>query len=174
MGGSLKGRNLLSFKGEKIRPTLDSVRESLFNIIQFNIENKSFLDLFSGTGAVGIEALSRGASEVLFNDLDRESVALTKENLKKCKIENAVVKNCDAEYLIESLNKKFDYVFIDAPYKSLSGLNALKKAHLILNEDGIVIFENEQPFNEDLENLYILKEKKYGRVYLTFFKLKEN
>ena len=83
VGGKYKGRVLAEFKGQDIRPTADMVRESLFNILQFKIFSASFLDLFSGTGAMGIEALSRGAKKVHFNDADKKSIAVLKQNLSK-------------------------------------------------------------------------------------------
>ena len=81
VGGIFKGRTLLGFDGDKIRPTSDKARESLFNILQYKVQDCTFLDLFCGTGAMGIEALSRGAVKVYFNDLSRESFSLTKNNL---------------------------------------------------------------------------------------------
>ena len=83
VGGKYRSRVLTSFAGEDVRPTSDMVRESLFNILQGKIAGKTFLDLFCGTGAVGIEALSRGANKVTFNDLSKDSIALTKKNLEK-------------------------------------------------------------------------------------------
>ena len=79
VGGIYKGRTLLEFKGQEIRPTSDMVRESLFNILQFKIVDKSFLDVFAGTGAVGIEAISRGAKKALLNDYSKDSLAIIKK-----------------------------------------------------------------------------------------------
>ncbi|MBR2870565.1 MAG: 16S rRNA (guanine(966)-N(2))-methyltransferase RsmD [Clostridia bacterium] len=170
VGGIYKGRTLLEFKGQAVRPTSDMARESLFNILQFKIAGKTFLDLFCGTGAVGIEALSRGAKGVVFNDLSRESVNLTRQNLIKIgSPENAVVYNRNAQDFHLFTNEKFDFIFIDAPYKSDAGLLALSTAHLMLNDGGTVIYENEVPFNQTVDGLEKVDERRYGRAHLTFF-----
>lgn len=169
VGGIYKGRTLLEFKGNEVRPTSDMARESLFNILQFKISDKSFLDLFCGTGAVGIEAKSRGAKRVVLNDNSKESVRLAKSNLQKLGITDIEVKNCDATLFIKSTSEKFDYIFIDAPYKSEDGLNALNFCSTALNSDGTVIYENEQPFNLEVQGLIKTDERRYGRAYLTFF-----
>ena len=170
VGGLYKGRTLLEFKGQEVRPTSDMVRESLFNILQFKISGKSFLDLFCGTGAVGIEALSRGAREVTFNDLSKESLALTKRNLEKLSISDKVeLFNRKGEDFHLYTNKLFDYIFIDAPYKDQAGINALKSAHKLLNENGVVIYENEKSVDQDVEGLIKFDQRKYGRAILTFY-----
>lgn len=170
VGGKYKGRTLCPFDGEKIRPTADKVRESLFNILQFEIFGKSFLDLFCGTGAMGIEALSRGASKVVFNDASRESLALLKKNLAKVKVEDEyAVKNLDAVTLLNSSAEKFDLIFIDPPYKSELGVKCLNVAVKALNDGGTIIFEDEKSFDGSLSGLKLKDRRKYGRVHLTFF-----
>ena len=112
VGGIFKGRTLLSFDGDKIRPTSDKARESLFNILQFKTPDCIFLDLFCGTGAMGIEALSRGALKVDFNDLSRESVLLTKKNLEKIKaIDGYSITNLDAITFLKTTRTKYDVIF---------------------------------------------------------------
>ena len=173
VGGIYKGRTLLEFKGQDVRPTSDMARESLFNILQFKIAGKTFLDLFCGTGAVGIEALSRGAKKVVFNDLSRESVSLTKKNLEKIgNPQNTVVYNRSGQDFHLATSEKFDFVFIDAPYKLQVGLDALSNAHLLVNDGGMVIYENEVPFSKSLPFLEKVDERRYGRAYMTFFKKK--
>jgi pantetheine-phosphate adenylyltransferase len=143
----------------------------LFNILQFKIAGKTFLDLFCGTGAVGIEALSRGAKKVVFNDLSRESVSLTKKNLEKIgNPQNTVVYNRSGQDFHLATSEKFDFVFIDAPYKLQVGLDALSNAHLLVNDGGMVIYENEVPFSKSLPFLEKVDERRYGRAYMTFFK----
>ncbi len=171
VGGKFKSRVLLEFKGQDIRPTADKVRESLFNILQNRIYGATFLDLFCGTGAMGIEAISRGAKFVLFNDKSRESLALTKKNIEKLQInEGYKTTNFDATTCLLGVGDKFDIIYIDPPYKSDFGEKALDKASVALKEDGVVIYENEKPFDREVENLQKIDERKYGRVYLTFFK----
>ncbi len=171
VGGIYKGRTLLEFKGQEVRPTSDMVRESLFNILQFKIAGKTFLDLFCGTGAVGIEALSRGASEVAFNDLSKESLSITQKNLEKLSIfEKVKVFNRRGEDFHLYTKDLYDYVFIDAPYKDEVGLKALKNSVNLLSTDGVVIYENEKPVTEDIDGLEKIQERKYGRAILTFYK----
>ncbi len=171
VGGIYKGRVLEEFKGYEIRPTSDMVRESLFNILRDRIYGTYFLDLFCGTGAVGIEALSRGAEKVVFNDLSRESVALTKRNIEKLKIENGfTVRQGDALIFLENSSENFDIIFIDAPYKDEVGIKAIELAKNRLSDGGIIIYENDMPFTAEIEGLNVYDKRKYGRAHLTFFK----
>lgn len=170
VSGIYKGRTLLEFKGNAIRPTSDMVRESLFNIIQFKIADKDFLDLFCGTGAVGIEAMSRGARHVTFNDFSRESIALVKKNLEKIGATAGFdVTSRDGAEFYKYSNQKYHFVFIDPPYASDLGERTLKTVSEILTDDGVAIFENEKPFTATIEGLKKVDERKYGRVFLTFF-----
>ena len=174
VGGKYKGRTLLQFDGEDIRPTSDKVRESLFNIIQFKIYGKSFLDLFCGTGAMGIEALSRGAAEVVFNDYSKKSLLLLKKNLEKVKVDGGYsVINYDAVSFLNGNKKAFDFIYVDPPYKSDLGIKCLNAISNSLNVGGAVIFEDEIPFMDKIDGLKITDSRKYGRVHLTFFE-KEN
>lgn len=170
VGGKLKGRTLASFSGKEVRPTSDQTRESLFNILQFKIADKSFLDLFCGTGAVGIEAYSRGARRVVLNDASKESVKLAKSNLVKLGVGEIEVFNYDALRFLETATEKFDYVFIDAPYALGVGERAVQKAADVLAPLGEIIYEHEKPLTGSFDGLVISDERKYGRARLTFFK----
>ena len=171
VGGIYKGRVLNTFRGNEVRPTADMVRESLFNILQFNIAGKVFLDLFCGTGAVGIEALSRGAEKVVFNDLNKSSISLTKSNLSKLNItEKVQVVNQNALTYLVNTTEKFDIVYLDPPYKEGVYLQAIELAKGVLKEGGLIIVEDEKPFNEQIKGLEIVDKRKYGRVHLTFLK----
>lgn len=173
VGGKYKSRVLLEFKGNAVRPTPDKVRESFFNIIQSRVYGCSFLDLCSGTGAMGIEALSRGAKYVAFNDFDRQSVKLTTQNLEKLGIDSGVkVTNLDACVFLKSTAEKFDVIYIDLPYINDKAQSVLELCLDRLNENGIVVYENEKPFDLSVSNLVQFDQRKYGRVYLTFFKEK--
>ena len=161
----------MSFDGQEVRPTSDKVRESLFNILQNRIYGCKFLDLFCGTGAMGIEALSRGAKSVSFNDKARDSVRLTKENLKRLKIDNGVeVTNFDALTFLKTNAEQFDIIYIDPPYKSTLGVDALNLVCARLAENGVVVFEDEKVFEGQAQGLVVYDRRKYGRVHLTFFK----
>ena len=179
VGGIYKGRVLCDFQKIGVRPTSDMARESLFNILQLKINGASFLDLFSGTGAMGIEALSRGAKRVVLNDFSRDSIKLIKSNLQKLKIEEGTstgvtVSTCDGvSYLqhVGNSNEKFDVIFLDPPYQEdLIG----KVAPYICNaltENGIAIIESETPLIEEIftsENLTVYDTRRYGRARLTF------
>lgn len=171
VGGKYKGRTLNDFKGQDIRPTSDMARESLFNILRFDIVGADFLDLFSGTGAVGIEALSRGANSVTFNDFSRKSVALVKTNLEKLKVdEQYSVVNYDAVSFLSSGQKKYDIIYIDPPYKTDLKEKCLSVAKNSLKQNGIVILEDENKWEMQIPDLVKYDERKYGRVHLTFFK----
>ena len=174
IAGIYKGRKLIEFKGTDVRPTSDMARESLFNILRDRIEDAVFLDAFSGTGAVGIEALSRGAGKVFFNDLNRESIKIIKQNLEIIKSpNNAEISNGDAILLMERKECAFDIIFLDPPYALDIKSNALKASAKALKIGGIVILEDEKFFDEDIEGLTLFDKRRYGRVHFSMFK-KEN
>ena len=174
VSGKYRGRTLSAFDGDKIRPTADKVRESLFNILQIKVINAKFLDLFCGTGAMGIEALSRGAEKVVFNDFSRESLTLLKKNLEKIKVDDEYeIVNFDAVNFLKNTTQKFDIIFLDPPYKTELGLKSLPFVSNVLEDDGIAILEDEKEFSGEIEGLISFDKRKYGRVHLTFFK-KEN
>ena len=171
VGGKYRGRTLVSFDGDKIRPTGDKVRESLFNILQFKISGANFLDLCSGTGAIGIEAISRGAKKVTFNDSSRESISVLKKNVEKLKLdENYVISNMTAQAFLTYTTDKFDLIFIDPPYNSGLINEILPLTANVLTENGTIIVEDEKSFSGTIDGLNKYDERKYGRVYLTFFK----
>lgn len=172
IGGKYRGRVLFGFDGLDVRPTSDRARESLFNILGAKIQGKSFLDLFCGTGAIGIEALSRGAGKVTFNDNSKKSLALAEGNLKKIKAdEDYVLSFQDAVRFIKTTEDKFDYVFIDPPYKSEVKDEILKIVGRVLTDDGIVIAEREDQLGQvDADGLQLFDERKYGRARFYFFR----
>ena len=114
--GSARGRKLKTPQGMDVRPTTDSVKEAIFNIIQFDVEGRRVLDLFAGTGQMGIEALSRGAKECVFVDSSRQALNIVKENLKICNLQGTVISGDAVSYL--SRGESFDLVFMDPPYDS--------------------------------------------------------
>ena len=169
IGGLYKGRTLYEFKGNDIRPTSDFARESLFNIINQKIVDKTFLDLFCGTGAVGLEALSRGAKKAVFCDISRESINLTKKNVEKVKTNKAIIILKDAISFIDNTTEKFDYIFIDSPYQNEVGVRALSICSKILADGGTIIYENQTPLKNELLDLILVDQRKYGRAYLSFY-----
>ena len=115
--GSARGRRLNELKGTQTRPTTDKVKESIFNCIQFDVEDARVLDLFAGTGQLGIEALSRGAQSAVFVDRRTDAVKLIRENLALCRLSDRAQVVCgDSMGYLSSLRTKFDIVFLDPPY----------------------------------------------------------
>ncbi len=171
ISGSARGRKLISPKGLDTRPTADIVKESLFNIIQFDIQGRRVLDLFAGSGQLGIECMSRGAQSAVFIDERRDAVNIIKENLKKCGF-NAEVLQTDAVTYLQR-GEKFDIVFVDPPYDSEYYEIVMKNINLfdILNEGGIIIIESR--VDKVLDGLkhpyYPIKSYKYGSVKLSLF-----
>lgn len=145
ISGSARGRRLKELQGMDTRPTTDKVKESMFNIIQFEIEGRKVLDLFGGTGQLGIEALSRGAAHGTFVEQRREAVALIRDNLRATGLsESSHVVQGDALSFLASCREKFDVIFLDPPYESGlldQCLEAITKFD-ILNEHGIMVCES--------------------------------
>ena len=158
----------------RIRPTTDMVKESIFNIIQFHVDGARVLDLFAGTGQLGIEALSRGAEECVFVDASRDSLKLCRENVEICALsEKAKFTNTDAMSYLRS-GEKFDIVFLDPPYDSDLLENAIKSAVMfdILRENGIMVCESrkDKPLADPEREGYSKREYKYGKIKLTVFR----
>ncbi len=175
IGGKYKSRILSDFPGKDVRPTSDRVKESLFNIISLKLYGARVLDLFSGSGALGIESLSRGAKEVVFNDCAKQSVGILKKNLSTLKVEEGVrVLNYDFEACLKSVNGPFDIIFLDPPYRFDYGKTALEKIveYDLLAESGLAVYERDRAFDGEIAGLEKYDERKYGKTYLTFFKKK--
>ena len=169
--GSARGRRLKTPEGMDIRPTTDNVKESVFNILQFDIEGRRVLDLFAGTGQLGIECLSRGAREVVFIDQNRDAVKIVKENLKACGFSAPVLQQDALSYL--SCCGKFDLIFVDPPYDAGLYKPVLEKINSIdiLSEGGIILCESrrETDMPEMPAPYYLRKEYRYGKVKLSLY-----
>jgi len=168
ISGTARGRRLKEPVGYDVRPTSDMVKESIFNIIQFDVEGRRVLDLFAGTGQMGIEALSRGADLAVFVDSKPDSVKLIRENIKHCEFEDSVqVLSRDALRYLEG-DEKFDLIFVDPPYKLGFIEKVLTKITEVdkLNTNGIIICEMEtEGLVPEVSPPYALKkEYKYGKV----------
>ncbi len=175
IGGKYRSRVLAEFAGDDVRPTSDRAREALFNILALKIAGARVLDLFAGSGALGLESLSRGAREVVFNDASKESVAIVKKNLATLKAdvnEGATVLHYDFSVCLEMQRQPFDVIFIDPPYREEYGKKALEKiASLdLLSGGGVAVYERDRPFEGEIDGLEKYDERKYGKAYLTFFK----
>ena len=162
-----KGRRLLENKFEHIRPTTDKVRQALFTKLQFFLPNKRVLDLFCGTGALGIEALSRGASEVVFVDKDARSASMARENLKNLGVKAKVIR-CDAVRFVESCEERFDLIILDPPYKSGLYEKIVPKLFPLLEEEGVIVCEHDKKDVFNYSPFVIYDEKRYGNTVLTY------
>ena len=171
ISGTARGRKLLEPSGAAIRPTSDMVKEAFFNIIQFDIEGRRVLDLFAGTGQLGIEALSRGAASVVFVDDSAAALQLIRSNLGLCGMEGTVVLR-DAMRYIERC-EEFDLIFIDPPYDSKLAERALEKIYEfdILANGGIIVCEvsNEKVMPELDSPYYMRREYRYGKKKLVVY-----
>jgi len=172
ISGSARGRRLKELQGMQTRPTTDKVKESLFNIIQFDLPGRKVLDLFGGTGQLGIEALSRGAAGCTFVEQRRDAVRLIQENLKECRLEDkARVVSGEALAFLSSCREKFDVIFLDPPYHTDLMDRALELVTKIdiLSEHGIIICETMADRQlPQLEAPYEWgKDYRYGQIKLT-------
>lgn len=173
ISGRYKGLKLTEFDGKAIRPTADRVKESLFNILADKVVGSTVLDLFCGSGSLGLECLSRGADFVCFNDNSPPSIAVLTKNLQKIPNEkNYSVSRLDYTQCLANSQNKYDLVFVDPPYGSDAGIASLGiiGQGRILNKNAIVIFERDRKFAGTIEGLTVFDERKYGKTYLTFFK----
>ena len=171
--GTARGRRLKELPGLETRPTTGKVKEAVFSAIQFDIEDAAVLDLFAGTGQLGIEALSRGAAKADFVDQRRAAADLIRENLALCRLEGTV--HCtDAFAFLSTVRSPYDIIFLDPPY----GAGALQRALSqicqfdILQEHGIMVCES--PLGEDLPPLgpsYALhRTYRYGKIQVTIYR----
>ena len=174
ISGTARGRRLKELPGMETRPTTDKVKESLFNIVQFDIEGRKVLDLFGGTGQLGIEALSRGAESCVFVDQNRQAAAIIKENVQTTGfIDKARVQQGDALAFLASCREKFDLILLDPPYNTQLLENcifAITKFD-ILSEHGIMVCESAD--NAQLPAVAAPYEKgreyRYGKIKLTVY-----
>ncbi len=178
ISGTARGTKLNSIDELTTRPTLDRVKESLFNIINSKIDDSVILDLFSGSGAIGIEFLSRGCRTAYLCDNSIKAINMIRQNLEKTRLqENAEVINKDYRKSLQDFannNIKFDIIFIDPPYKDNIAVDSVQMilSLKLLKEDGIIVIETDEK-DRELENLkkldiQVYDIRKYGRANLIF------
>ena len=178
IGGKYKGHHLVSFQAGHIRPTTDRVKESLFNIISAEIDGARVLDLFCGTGSLGLEALSRGAAEVTFVEKNRKSILITEQNLAKLKIDSGyhIIAKDVLAFLKSYQGEPFDLVFADPPFTE-------EMAHdVMLAADGSKIFADHtlmmiesgrrEKIDSDYPNLTRYDVREFGDKFLSFYRKK--
>lgn len=184
IAGAAKGRKLKPVPGDTTRPVMDRVKEALFNILAGDVIDSNWWDLFAGTGAIGIEALSRGASSARFTDLNRAPIETIKENVDHCRFTNkAEIKRGDAFTMLAGrADRKFEYIYIAPPQYKGMWLEALKLIddHMDwLAEDGTVIIQIDPSefksvsADEELSNLEEGERRKYGNTLLVFYDRKQ-
>lgn len=176
VAGKHRGLVLNEFEAGNIRPTIDRVRESIFNKIQFDVSGAKVLDLFGGTGAVSLEFLSRGAKSVITVDNNKNSIDIIKKNFKKCgEIPNLM--ECDYKVALQKLKRdKFDFIFLDPPYAEDFGENSLEliAKYDLLEDDGMIIYEHLLDKKYVIpECLQLIDRKKYGTVNVSYLGWKD-
>ena len=180
ISGTNRGAKLFTLEGTNTRPTLDRVKEPLFSIIQEYIPESNVLDLFAGSGALGLECISRGANSAILCDSSRDAISIINQNVNKLKMDNCVqVINLSYEQFLQkalSQNLKFDIVFLDPPYQTDYAEKACRFIfeNDLLSQDGIIIIETDNR-SKVLQNLQeisnrVYNEKSYGRVTLFFLR----
>ena len=184
ISGTARGTKLYTLEGQATRPTLDRVKESLFNIIQNEIIDSNFLDVFSGSGAIGLEAASRGAKKVILCDKSKDAIKIINKNIEKTHLKEKVeLYNVDYKELIKNkLKEKIDIVYIDPPYDSDFAVDAVKLLieNKLVDEKTLIIIETDQEKRilKQLENeklkIQITDKRKYGRAIIIFLKLEES
>ncbi len=169
ISGKYKGKKLNGFNIEGTRPTMDRVKESLFGMIQTYIPDSIVLDLFAGSGALGLEAVSNGAKECYLIDNNVEAIKTIKENSQNFEEQLNII-HIDYKKFLKTTNKKFDIIFLDPPYKEKQLDTSLRiiEERGLLNKNGIVICEYE--IGEPHTTLELIKEKSYGPKKIKIYK----
>ena len=177
ISGKARGTKLYTLEGDITRPTLDRVKEALFNIIQNEVVGSSFLDMFSGSGAIGLEAASRGAKKTILCEKDKNAIGIIKKNIEKTHLD---VKLYEMSYgeMLKKLNEKIDIIYIDPPYKTNLAYESVKQLLdlNLLNNESLIIVETdeEERVIKQIDELKveIINKRKYGRAHLIFLKLR--
>lgn len=178
ISGVARGTKLYTLEGEQTRPTLDRVKESVFNIIQNEIRDAVVLDLFSGSGAISIEAASRGAKKVVACDKSKKAIDIINKNIEKTHLEDKIdVYNLDYKECLNRIkNMKFDLIYLDPPYKTdyaEKSIEQIIKLELFHKETIIIVETDDKNViaNIEKQNVKIIDKRKYGRAIIAFLKV---
>lgn len=173
--GSARGRKIKTLEGMDTRPTTDRIKESIFNIIQFDVEGRRVLDLFAGSGQMAIEAISRGAASAVAIDSASAAVSIIRENVKNCGFQSEIqVMQADFKSFLKSAPGKFDLIFLDPPYRNEMINQALELIEQIdiLSEGGIIVCETERDKRliDTSEPYFKGREYLYGKSKITIYR----
>lgn len=173
IAGKAKGKSISAPEGLLTRPTADKAREAIFGSLQFEIPEARVLDIFAGSGAMGVEALSRGAKEAIFIDNSRAACQCIKNNLLSCGFSAKIISKDFISALTE-LNGEFDFIFADPPYKSGYYQTVVDKIieNKLLKDSGKLVLEHDGSIS--VTGVKVLKEKRYGKAHVTVCALEEN
>ncbi len=175
--GKARGTNLFSLEGETTRPTSDRVKEAVFSMLQFEIEGRTVLDLFGGSGQLALEALSRGAASAVISDSAKAAVEIIKKNSEKTHLTtDCTILLADwKDALRRQSGKRFDIVFLDPPYKLGIIPEVLNVLYPYLKPTSVVVCESGNDISDSIDERYDIKKlAKYGVAYVTLLKIKEN
>lgn len=174
--GLARGRKLITLEGVDVRPTTDRVKEAIFSIIQFELEGRKVLDLFAGSGQLGIESLSRGACSATFVDQNKKSVEVIRENLDNTGLEkNTIIKNSDSISFLSTTKDVFDIAFLDPPYEKGLVFKALPILSEKMSKGGCIICETglNEELPQDVGDFSMYREYRYGKIKITVYREKE-
>ncbi len=173
ISGSKRGKKLISLAGDQVRPTTDRVKEALFDILQFSVEGKRFLDLFAGSGQIGLEALSRGAAQAVFVDVLRDSVRVVEKNAAAAGFtDKAKIVRADFSDFLRAERGQFDFAFLDPPYRTGLLQKALPMTTERMAPDGVIFCEHprDEELPEQAGGFAKSREYRYGRIVLTAYR----
>lgn len=173
ISGERRGKKLTALEGLAVRPTADRVKEALFNILQFSVEGRVFLDLFAGSGQVGLEALSRGAKQAVFVDSSKASLKVVRQNIAATGMgDRAVVQEADFAAYLRRKPQRFDLAFLDPPYHAGLLEQALPLTAACMNPGGVIICEHpvELSLPEQVGEFQAQKTYRYGKTALTLYR----
>ena len=178
IAGELKGRRLMTPSDNRVRPTTDKVKEAVFSMVAGYLPGSVVVDLFAGTGNLGLEAISRGAARAYFVDKDRTSISMVRENVKHCKVEDrSVILWSDFKSVFKKINDKVDVIFLDPPYSAgyMEECFSIIAESEILEEDGRIVAEHSsaETLPEEMSGMVLIKSKRYGKISVSIYEKQE-
>ncbi len=165
IAGELKGRRLMTPSDNRVRPTTDKVKEAVFSMVTGYLPGSAVVDLFAGTGNLGLEAISRGAERAYFVDKDRTSIAMVRENVKHCKVEDrSVILWSDFKSVFKKINDRVDVIFLDPPYSA----GYMEDCFRLIAEHS-----SAETLPEEMSGMALIKSKRYGKISVSIYEKQE-